>query len=145
MIERKLTEQDGQTALCEHIERKATEARLKHGLYIDAEQIMRILDDRTVVRYPVGVRFDSEPLQPGEFAWPMPLGDDPSKGYCLFIHPWFEAQSDAWPILIAYHIPSINYGEIASHVESELFGATLLGLDTETYYQALCELTDSIP
>lgn len=141
----KLTADDGRMALHDHVEQKATEARLKHGLYIDAEQIVRILDDRSVVRYPVGIRFDAEMLEPGEFAWPLALGEQPSDGFCLFIHPWFEHQPDAWPLLIAYHIPSINYGQIITDEEAELFGATLLGLDTPTYYQALCELTDSIP
>lgn len=140
-----LTEHDGRAALGDHLEAKASEARLRLGLLIDAEAIMRMLDDRTMVRYPVGVRFDAEPLEPGEFAWPMPLGERPSAGFCLFIHPEFEHQPDAWPLLIAYHIPSINYGEIVSHDEAELFGATLLGIDREAYYAALCELVDSIP
>jgi len=144
MAER-LSEEDGRIALREHVVEKAMDARLRHGLYIDAEQMVRVLDDRAVVRYPVGIRFDAEGLEAGEFAWPMPLGDSPSKGFCLFIHPCFEDQPDAWPLLIAYHIPTINYGEIATHEEAELFGATLLGLEQDEYYKALCELTDSIP
>jgi hypothetical protein len=144
MAER-LTEEDGRTALREHVAEKAMDARLRHGLLIDADQMVRVLDDRTVVRYPVGIRFDAEPLEPGEFAWPMPLGDSPSKGFCLFIHPYFEDQPEAWPLLIAYHIPSMNYGEIATHEEAEIFGATLLGLEQDEYYNALCELTDSMP
>ena len=140
-----LTEQDGKAALRDHVEQKAIEARLSHGLHIDAQEIIRILDDRSVTRYPVGIRFDSEPLEAGEFAWPMPLGDHPSAGFCLFVHPWFENQPDAWPLLISYHIPSINYGDIASHDDAECFGAALIGIDTEEYYKALCELVDSIP
>ncbi len=141
----RLTEDDGRTALREHVEHKALEARLKNGLYIDAEQIIRMLDDRSIVRYPVGIRFDAEPLESGEFAWAMPLGDSPNAGFCLFIHPAFEDQADILPLLIAYHIPAINYGEIVSHDEAELYGATLLGLDPAEYYKALCELVDSIP
>ncbi|MCA9309946.1 MAG: hypothetical protein KDA21_02005 [Phycisphaerales bacterium] len=141
----RLTEQDGRTALRTHVEQKASEARLRNGLYIDAEQIIRMLDDRAVVRYPVGIRFEAEPLEPGEFAWPMPLGDHPAAGFCLFIHPWFESQPQVWPLLIAYHIPTINYGDIASHQDAELYGATLLGMSPDEYYQAICELVDSLP
>ena len=141
----RLTETDGKEALRDHLVSRATEARLRRGLLIDADEIMRILDDRSIVRYPVGVRFDSQPLEPGEFAWPAPLGNKPADGFCLFIDPWFEKQPDAWPLLIAYHLPSINYGEIVSSEDAEIFGATLLGLDVETYYKALCELVDSIP
>jgi hypothetical protein len=138
------TEEDGRQSLREHIIEKATEARLKHGMYIDAEEIVSILDDRSVLRYPVGLRFDDEALESGEFAWAMQLGEHPSDGYCLFVHPHFENSPDAWPLLIAYHIPSINYGEIVSHEEAELYGATLLGITTDQYYEALCELVDSI-
>ncbi|MBZ0172895.1 MAG: hypothetical protein K8E66_10975, partial [Phycisphaerales bacterium] len=86
----------------------------------------------------------SEPLEPGEFAWPQPLGDKPSDGYCLFIHPHFERRPQAWPLLISYHVPSVNYGEIVTAEEAELFAATLLGMDVETYYNALCTLADEI-
>ncbi len=141
----RLTEQDAKTALGDHVEAKANEARLSHGLYIDADAIVRMLDDRAVVRYPVGVRFDAEPLEPGEFAWPMALGEHPSAGFCLFVHPWFENQPDAWPLLFAYHIPSINYGDIVAHEDAERYGAALLGMTVEDYYGALCELVDSIP
>jgi hypothetical protein len=141
----RLTEHDGRLALRDHALTKADEARLRHGFYVDADVMLRMLDDRALVRYPVGVRFDEAPLEPGEFAWPMPLGDHPAAGYCLFIHPWFESQPLAWPLLMAYHIPSINYGDIVSHEDAEAFGAALLGLTPEEYYRALCELVDSIP
>jgi len=142
---RNLTEQDARVALKDHLGDKAMNARLSHGMYIDAETIIKMLDDPTFVRYPVSIRFDDEPLEPGEFALPIALGDHPSAGFCLVIHPYFEQQPDAWPLLIAYHIPSINYGEIVSHDDAEHFGATLVGLENDTYYQALCELADSIP
>ena len=142
---RQLTEQDARVALKDHLAEKAMNARLSHGLYIDAETILKMLDDRTFVRYPVTIRFDDGQLEPGEFAAPIALGDHPSAGFCLFIHPYFEQQLETWPLLIAYHIPSINYGEIVSHDDAEHFGATLIGLDTDAYYEALCELVDSIP
>lgn len=111
---------------------------------IDLAEMMRLLQDRSVVRYPVGVRFDAEPLQPGEFACLENLGDHPSDGFCLFIHPMFERVDDLIPLLIAYYIPSINYGDVASHVEAELFGATLLAIDREEYYRILCSVADTV-
>lgn len=142
---RNLTEQDARVALKDHLGEKAMNARLTHGMYIDAETIIKMLDDPAVVRYPVSIRFDAEHLQPGEFAMPLALGDHPSAGFCMCIHPHFEQQPEAWPLLIAYHIPSINYGDIVSQEDAEHFGSTLVGLGSETYYQALCELADSIP
>ncbi|MCK4872759.1 MAG: hypothetical protein KAS72_08555 [Phycisphaerales bacterium] len=134
-----------QQALREHVREKAATARIKYGLYIDADAILKMLDDRDVVRYPVGVRFDADPLEPGEFAHAQPLGEHPRDGFCLFVHPYFENHREIWPLLVAYHIVAINYGEIATADEAELYGATLLGIDVDAYYQALCELADSIP
>lgn len=139
------TEADARIGLRDHVAMKAADARCKHGPEIDADAVLRMLDNRTVVRYPVGIRFDAGPLEAGEFAWPMPLGEHPKQGFCLFIHPCFEARPEVWPLLILYHVPSINYGEIVSHVEAEVFGSTVLGLDANAYYATLCELADAMP
>ena len=144
-MEHRPTEADGRLALREHIVSKAAEARLRYGLYIDTETILRMLDDRKVVRFPVGVRFDATPLEPGEPAFPMPLGEQPGGGYCLFVHPALEGETELLPLVIAYYLAAINYGDIVTHVEAELSGATLLRLDTDTYYQAMCEITDGLP
>lgn len=137
--------EDAQRSLREHVVAKAAEARLRRGGLIDREVMWRLLEDRAVVRYPLGVRFDAEPLKPGEFACLEVLGDRPSDGFCLYVHPAFEREDDLLPLLVAYYIPSVNYGDVASHVEAELFGATLLGLDVDEYYQTLCRAADSIP
>jgi hypothetical protein len=137
------TPEDAQQSLRDHVHRKAREARAKCPGTIDRIAMLRLLEDRTVVRYPLGVRFDSEPLNHGEFACLEALGERPEDGFCLFIHPMFEPVHDLLPLLIAYYIPSVNYGDVATHVEAELFGATLLGLDIEEYYRILCSVADS--
>ncbi len=131
-------------AFGEHIVEKATAARFKYGLYIDTDAVLRMLDDRTVVRYPTSLVFDASPLQTHEFGYPQPLGFHASDGYALCIHPCFRPQREIWPLLIAYHIPVINYGAIVEAPDAELFGATLLGLEVEAYYGALCELADAM-
>ncbi|MBM4100718.1 MAG: hypothetical protein FJ256_00445 [Phycisphaerae bacterium] len=138
------TAEEAQQSLRDHIVAKAMDARLRRGGPMDRGGMMRLLEDRSVVRYPLGVRFDAEPLQPGEFACVESLGEHPSDGFCLFIHPMFENVDDLIPLLIAYYIPSVNYGEVASHVEAELFGATLLGIDVEEYYAILCSVADTV-
>ena len=139
------TEDDARVALHAHLVECANEARLRHGLYIDFDTFKRILDDRKVVRYPTQLVFDADPLEPGQFAHAEQIGERPSEGFRLSIHPYFKSQPDVIPLLAAYHIAPINYGDIAAEPECELFGATLVGLDVEAYYQALCELADSIP
>lgn len=140
-----VTPESAQQSLRDHIAARATHARLLRGGLIDRDTILRMLDDRAVVRYPLGVRFDDQPLQPGEFAFLEPLGEHPADGFCLFIHPMFERDDEVLPLLIAYYIPSVNYGDVATHAEAELFGATLLGIDVEEYYRILCAVADSVP
>jgi len=137
--------EEAQQSLRDHVVTRATEARLKRAGLIDRETILQMLQDRSVVRYPVGVRFDAEPLLPGEFACLEALGSHPSEGFCLYIHPEFEPVDDLLPLLIAYYIPAVNYGEVASLVEAELFGATLTGMHVEEYYKILCSVADSVP
>lgn len=137
--------EEARQSLRDHVVSKALEGRRKHAGPIGRAAMLEMLQDRSVVRYPLGVRFDAEPLRLGEFACLEALGDHPSAGYCLFIHPEFEPVDDLLPLLIAYYIPAVNYGEVATHVESELFGATLLGIDVEEYYKILCSVADSVP
>ena len=135
---------EARAAFSEHLRARATAARLTYGLCIDAEAIRSMLADREVVRHPTSLEFDAAPLQGHEFAFPQPLGFHASDGYCLFVHPHFRGQPENLPLLVAYHIPTINYGGIVEAQHAELYGATLLGLEVETYHQALCELADSI-
>lgn len=133
-----------QRAFHDHLIQKAHAARLKYGLYIDAEVIVQMLSDSDVVRYPTTLHFDKSMLQPHEFGHAHPLGFHSADGFALFIHPAFARHSEALPLLVAYHIPSINYGRVVDAEGAELFGATLVGMEAEAYYQALCELADSI-
>ncbi len=140
----KAVAEQAKQAFHEHLVDKATAARFKYGLYIDTDAVLKMLDDETVVRYPTTIVFDASPLQPHEFAYPQPIGFHASDGYALCIHPYFRRQRELWPLLIAYHVPVINYGSIVETPEAELYGATLLGMEVEAYYQALCELADAM-
>lgn len=140
-----LTEEDGHAALQGHVVERAQIARARHGPDFDEASILALLSDPELVRFPTELVFDAASLVPGEFAFARPRGERPSDGYTLCVHPFFEGRWDVLPALIAYHVPSINYLDIAGHEEAELFGATLLGLDVDAYYERICELADSIP
>jgi hypothetical protein len=96
------------------------------------------------VRFPTALAFDAARLQPGEFAWAAPRGERPAQGFTLFVHPHFEQRPEALPALIAYHVPSINYLDVVTGREAELFGAALLGLEIDDYYQRICALADEL-
>jgi hypothetical protein len=138
------TESDGKRALRDHAIERARLARHRHGPTFDSGSILRLLDDREFVRYPVGIRYDATGLQRGEFGHAEPLADHPRGGFCLFLHPALESLPELLPLAIAYHIPPVNYGDITEAEDCEAFGATLLGMDTDEYYSRLCALADSL-
>ena len=141
----KLTEEDGYEALKGHAVDKALLARSRYGPSFDETSMTRLLADPEVVRFPTLLQFDASSLMPGEFAWARALGERPSDGFALIIHPHFEGRWDVLPLLIGYHIVSINYLDVATQDEAELFGAALLGMEVLDYYDQLCALADSIP
>jgi hypothetical protein len=130
--------------LGDHVLRKALEARERVGGEIGWPELLQLLEDREFVRFPVQVVFSDEALEPGEFGWPQPLGEKPSAGYRLWLHPRFEGRDADCAVLAAYQLVAVNYGEVATHSEAELFGATLLGLEVEDYYARVCALADEL-
>ena len=141
---RRPTIEDGRRSLSEHVQTKALEARAIYGPEVDWPALQRMLSDERYVRFPVTVVFDADTLEPGELAFVEQVGASPAEGYRLTVHPSFEHQPALLPLIVAYQLVVVNYGEIATHEEAELFGATLLGLDVEGYYQRLCLAADGL-
>jgi hypothetical protein len=116
----------------------------KYGPRIGWTQLLQILADRSCARYPCEVVFDATPLQAGEFAHPVPKGDDPVEGFTIYVHPWFMMQLEQVPLLVLYQLVLVNYGAFASPDDAETFGAAALGLAKEDYYRLLCHLADEL-
>ena len=139
-----LTAEDGRQSLNAHAAAKGDEIRAKYGPHIGWSELQRILQDRACVRYPCEIIFDAGPLQPGEFAHPVPRGERPEDGFDLHIHPYFMTQLDRISHLALYQLVVVNYGEFASSDDAETFGASALNLSKEEYYKSLCDLADEI-
>ncbi len=139
-----LTAADARQSLLAHVEAKGIEAYLKFGPVMDWAALQRLFADRAFVRYPCEIVFDAGPLQPGEFAVPLPKGDRPEDGFTMVVHPCFEQNLEhvAYPIL--YQLVAVNYGEFASSEEAETFGAAALGITRDEYYDALCDISDQL-
>lgn len=140
----KLTEDDGYEALRGHVVDKALAARKKHGPLADEQAVRALLADKDVVRFPTTLTFDAGRLRPGEFAYAAPNGLRPADGFTLSVHPHFEHRPEALALLVAYHIPTINYLDVVTNREAELYGAALLGLSVDAYYARLCTLADEL-
>ena len=145
-MDNKLTPEDGKKALLHHVVEKAIALREKYGNFIDFSTLERILEDRDFVRYPTRMEFSSQSIDDGFFAIAEPVSiDDPSQGYVIYIHEHFKNKLGDVPALVLYQLVIVNYGDIVTGEEAELFGATVLGMEKEEYYQLLCTLADQIP
>jgi len=140
----RLTADDARQSLTAHVAAKGAEIQNKYGPHIGWHELLRILEDRSVCRYPCEVTFDAEPLQPGELAFPVPTGERPEDGFTLCVHPHFATQPELAVYPVLYQLAPVNYGEFVSTQDAETFGAAALGLSNDAYYQTLCEMADAI-
>jgi hypothetical protein len=139
-----LTADDFKQSLNTHVASKGEEIREKYGLEIGWKELLQVLADRSVVRYPCEIVFDAAPLLEGEFAHAVPNGEDPQDGFKIYVHPFFTLQLARVPHMVFYQLVRVNYGEFASPEDAEVFGASALGLSKDDYYETLCELADEI-
>ncbi len=140
-----LTADDARQSLNAHLANKGVEIFAKYGgADMGWEGLQRLLADRALVRYPCEIAFEETPLQPGEFAVPVPQGARPEEGFTMFVHPMFRERVAHLPHVVLYHLVVVNYGEFASAHDAETFGAAALGLTCDEYYEVLCGLADEL-
>lgn len=136
-------EEEGRTALQQHAAAVGAAARQRLGGF-DAARLDALLADGQAVRFPTRLCFDEGPLQPGEFAVALPVGDAAADGFVVFVHPYFRDRVDALPYLVPYHLVSVNYGETATPEAAEAFGAALLGIPVDAYYAGVSAFADEL-
>lgn len=139
-----LTTQDARESLTAHVAAKGAEIHLKYGPSFGWAELQRLLEDRVYVRYPCEIRFDATPLQQGEFAHPEQRGEVPEDGFTIYVHPIYSEDLSRVAWLVLYQLVAVNYGQFASSAEAEVFGASVLGLEPEEYYQVLCAMADQL-
>ena len=139
-----LTAAAAKQSLNAHAAAKGAEIFEKYGPQIGWSALQAILQDRTCVRYPCELVFDSARLNPGEFAHPEPKGEMPEEGFTLIVHPVYMTQPGLVPYLALYQLVTVNYGDFASADDAETFAAGAFGMSREEYYQILCGLADQL-
>lgn len=130
------------SAITKHAIEKANEIRTRYGPVIDYPSILHILDDRRCIRYPTKIQFVNDGIEEGLFAKTEPLSDNPDDGYIISLHHIFEDQVDILPALILYQSVLVNYGDLATAIDAEFFGSTVLGIERDSYYNQIVSLTD---
>jgi hypothetical protein len=131
-------------SLAELVATEGAVIRQKYGPRLGWDELLRLLNDRTLVRFPCEIRFEADPLLPGEFAHPVAKGRDPLEGFIIYVHPFYSNQLPHVPLLVLYQLALINYGDSATPEDAETFGSLALGLSREDYYEALCQLSRQI-
>ena len=132
------------SAVTQHAMEKADEIRKRYGSSIDYSTVLQILNDRRSIRYPVKVQFVSDGIEVGLFAKTEPVSNNPDEGYIISLHKHFEDQPDILPALILYQTVLVNYGDLATAIDAEFFGSGILGIDRNSYYKQIVELTDKL-
>ncbi len=137
-----LTAEDAKASLNDHVASKGAEIFEKYGPRIGWSELGRILSDKACVRYPCAIVFDAGPLQAGELAYPLPVGQRPEDGYTMHVHPRFAGCREVVPRLVLYQLVVVNYGMFASADDAETFGAAAFGISKDEYYRSMCALAD---
>jgi len=139
-----LTAEDGRQSMEAHAASKGAEIRDKYGPEIGWGQLQEILKDRTLVRYPCELVFDSNALVPGECANAQPKSDDPAEGFTIYIHPFFVSQPADALALALYQLVVVNYGPFASADDAEAFSAAAFGISKDELYDRMCQIADQL-
>jgi hypothetical protein len=137
-------EQLGQQSLREHLQAQAIVAHQKHGP-LTFEKLDVLLRDPDCLRHPVRLVFEFGEMAMHQFAQPDVDWRNPEPdGRILYLRPLLRERPDLVVPAVAYMIPPINYGEIITDAHCLLYGATLLGMMEEEYYQRMCALADAV-
>jgi hypothetical protein len=131
-------------ALFEHARYAAARARKRLAAPLSAHNLQHFLADGECLRYPTRLVFDRTNLEPHQFAQPVHCCS--KEGMCCELHidPQLQNRPEALYLAVAYMAAVINYGEAATPELAEMLGALLTGLDHDTFYDKICEISDSI-
>lgn len=137
-------EQLGQDSLRDHILAQAVVAHQKHGPLTFAK-LESLLTDPECVRHPTRLVFEFGEMAMHQFGQPdVDWRNTGPDGRVLYLRPLLRDQPDLVVLAVAYLIPLINYGEIITDEHCLRYGAALLGLMEDEYYQQICALSDLV-
>lgn len=145
---RKLTpeqlERLGQDSLREHLLAQAVVAHQKHGP-LTLDRLDALLHDPECLRYPVRLVYEFGEMAMHQFAQPdVDWRNTEQGGKVLYLRPILRDRPELVILAVAYMIPPINYGDIITDAHCVAYGATLLGMMEEEFYQAVCGLADFV-
>ncbi len=134
----------GEESLREHLLAQAVVAHHKHGP-ITLEKLESLLTDPECLRHPTRLVYEFGEMALHQFAQPDVDWRNPEQdGRILYLRPTLKDRPELTVLAVAYMIPLINYGEIITDAHCLSYGATLLGMMEDEFYQAICGLADEV-
>ncbi len=135
-------EQLGKESLKQHLSAQAVAAHQKYGP-LTAKNLDAFLQDKECVRHPVRLVFELGEMALHQFAQPdVDWRNEEEDGRVLYVRPVLQDRPDLLPLAVAYMIPVLNYGDIITDAHCLAYGATLMGLMEEEFYQQVCAMAD---
>ncbi len=134
----------GEESLRNHLVAQAVVAHQKHsGLSFEGLDIL--LTDPECLRHPTRLVFEFGEMAMHQFAQPdLDHRNQEQEGRVLYVRPILRQHPNLVVLAVAYMIPVINYGDVVSDEHCLLYGATLLGMMAEEFYQKICHLADVV-
>ncbi len=137
-------EQLGQESLRAHLLAQAMIAHQKHGP-LTVQKLEGLLHDPECLRHPVRLVFEFGEMALHQFAQPdIDWRNTDQDGRVLYLRPILREHPEFLLLAVAYMIPTINYGDVISDDHCVLYGATLLGMREDEFYQRICRLADFV-
>jgi len=136
--------QAGEHALREHLVAQAQVAHAKYAPF-DAPMFDSLLADPSCLRHPVRLVYEFGPMAMHQFAHPdLDWRNTEADGRVLYLRPMLRDRPDLVLLAVAYMIPVLNYGDIATDGHCLAYAATLLGLTEDECYLRICAMADHI-
>lgn len=134
----------GQVSLREHLRAQAMAAHHKYAP-LGPDKLDAMLSDPECLRHPVRLAFEFGEMAMHQFAQPgLDWRNTEQDGRVLCLRPLLRDKPELLPLAVAYMIPVVNYGEIVTDEHCLAYGAALLGLAEQEYYERLCALCDAL-
>ncbi|MBE9536908.1 MAG: hypothetical protein IMF07_06975 [Proteobacteria bacterium] len=116
-----------------HVEMVAGRGRAKYPSMEKLDELMQLIGDPEIVRFPTTIVFTGDDSTPDEAVKVERDHDALDESYIITLDKNFrEREADA-VMLALYVIVNINYGKIAKKEEAEDFASILLGIPREDY------------
>jgi hypothetical protein len=132
----------GEDSLRDHIAAQAVVAHHKHAPLTFAG-LDALLADPECLRHPTRLVFEFGEMAGHQFADPGPdLRHPEQDGRVLYLRPLLRDRPELALLAVAYMIPVINYGNIVTDEHCVRYGAALLGMMEEEFYDAVCRMAD---